>query len=332
MSKTIPVSFQLTRFHITACHYGRFSKLTLDRSTMLSGLIRGFCNWVETAQHLEDTLIADGESEVYVKDVAMKDSLCCVVLWSKTGNGDMSLAVSKKEPPRKMGTIKKKEWGDDLIPGEPFYFLLDSVKESLWTLRPPAAQRTEREALERSLRFYMLHYADAYAREVYKESGEDVFHTVMIRPKDEKGGDLPHFSSEMAKRGQTLDELVKHAEKIKKLVHIVMFKNLNLRQRTKIVDRFTPLFTSTRFSNQQVRDVKRVKYEIDVRLSGEDVRRIIERREYARDGRIGFIPTGSPSPVWADENIIRLDKTLSLPDNVDVFAAEDLLHATSKFV
>ena len=325
MNEKVSVLFSFTRFDISACHFGRANKNMPPKGAMVSQLIHGFYNWVVKSKHLSDTRIDDGGSEIYVKDVAESNGLCCIVLWNKTGSGQTALAVNRNSPPKTKGSITKKNFGADDIPGEPLYYLVDAGKECLWTLRPPMALRTDRDALERAFRFYMKTHSDYFVKNVSKPRTKGEEHLVKLVPSEkniQKG--LPRFTAKMTRNKQTMEAIVTKASRVRKLVQIVSFKDVDQNYRSDLVTHLLRVF-SYRLTPRQAEDTKKVKYEIDVRLDADEIRGLIANQENNPNSRIGFVVTGSQTPIWADQTILRFDKTLSLPEEDGVFSAEDLL-------
>ena len=260
-----------------------------------------------------------------MKDVAEANEHCCVVLWNKTGPGRATLAVSRTSPPKAKGNIQKRSFGADFIPGEPLYYLVDGGTCCLWTLRPTMAQRTERTALERALKFYMRMHSGSFNKIVRKERtiGDD--HVVqLIAPERNVRSMLPVFSAKMTRKDQKLEELVASASKIRKLVQVVSFKDMDQHRRLAIVEHLLGIF-SNRLTLRQAEDTKKVKYEIDVKLDPEEIREIVARQENMTNSRVGFVAKGTQTPIWADETYFRFEKALSLPVDDDVFSAEDIL-------
>lgn len=333
MNTKASIPFSFTRFDISACHFGRATKQMPSKGAMLSQLIHGFCEWVEKAKHLSDTRIDDGESEIYVKDVAEDKGRCCVVLWNKTGSGRTSLAVSKNSPPKTKGVIQKKKFDKDFIPGEPLYYLVEAERVCLWTIRPPLAQRTERTALERAFRFYMGTHSEYFDKSVGKKRTTENDHVVELVPSDKNiQKKLPRFSAKMTRNEQKLDALVARASSIRKLVHVVSFKDMDQQKRSVVVSHLLDIFAPSQFSLRQAEDTKRVKYEIDVKVDASEIRKLVARQENMKNSRIGFVVKGATTPIWADETILRFERALLLPAEDEVFSAEDLLKESSSIL
>ena len=325
------MNFQVTEHTVTGCWYGR--REANDRvvqTNELYTILSGFATWVGQARHISETKIADSASTapftVYVKDCASNDNDFVFALWlSSNRDGDQSVyALNVEQPPNTTHEVKRKTFGPGEIPGFPAYIFVDASSCKLYTLRPPNIMNTGRKQFDAAVQFYMEMHHATVEREIGVE--QDGTRTVSINMVGANGETLaPKFSSEIERQKTATEEILSRYSEIRKIVRIRKLRNLPIVEKRGLFSKLFD-FLDTQIDDADISDSNRVKVEFDVRLTRQEVRRIIKHQERnIANEEIGFKFKNDDKMVWANQCIVR--KSVDIPIDVedDIVSSQDLL-------
>lgn len=317
---SINVSFQITAFEITNCR--------LDCEEPIENAVlkafSGFAKWVNSAEHVEDTLI-EGAQGVYVKDVAQLSGIFSIVLWKQNGARNTTYALSKSDPPDGTASISSKRFGSDYIPGDPLYFIVNSETKRLYTLRPPFAVRTGRIDLEDAVKFYMMNHSEFVKKTIGIENGIE---TVFCEPASPL---RPAFNSKLVRNDAALKDIIAKRESIRKLVKEVSIKSHDGTMRTKVLRPLVAMF-SGKLAENEFDNARKVRCEVDVGLNEEQIISIVDEQENSPSQRVGFKFKNDSTIHWADKCIDRQKVPLTFDENTGVFSANNILIAFKRFL
>lgn len=326
------MNFQVTEHTVTGCWYGR--REANDRvvqTNELYTILSGFAAWVGQARHISETKIADSASTdpftVYVKDCASSDNDFVFALWlSSNRDGDQNVyALNVEQPPNTAHEVKRKTFEPGEIPGFPAYIFVDASACKLYTLRPPNIMNTGRIQFDAAVRFYMeMHHGTTLERETSVE--QDGTRIVSINMIGENGETLaPKFSSEIKRQKTATDEILSRYSEIRKIVRIRKLRNLPLVEKRGLFSKLFD-FLETRIDDADISDSNRVRVEFDVRLTRQEVRRIIKHQERnIANEEIGFKFKNDDKMVWANQCIVRKSVEIPIDGEEDIVSSQALL-------
>ena len=325
------MNFQVTEHTVTGCWYGRRgANDRIVHTNELYTILSGFAEWVGRASHISETKIADSASTapftVYVKDCASNNNDFVFALWlSSNRDGDQNVyALNVDQPPNTTHEVKRTRFDPGEIPGFPAYIFVDAAACKLYTLRPPNIKNTGRTQFDAAVQFYMEEHHATVEREI--AVGQDGTRMVSVNMVGEHGETLaPKFSSAIERQKTAMEEILSRYSEIRKIVRVRKLRNIPLAEKKGL---FTKLFDflDSQIDDADISDSNRVKVEIDVRLTRQEVRRIIKHQERnTANEEIGFKFKNDEKMVWANQCIVR--KSVDIPIDVedDIVSSPDLL-------
>ena len=115
----------------------------------------------------------------------------------------------------------------------------------------------------------------------------------------------PKFESELQKNPTVAEEILRRYNEIRKIIHVQDISKKTVEEKRSTIRRICELLDAD-VSDDNVSDSKRIKCEIDVHLTREEVESIIQRQgEAGSDEKVAFQFRGDKKRVWADQCIAR---------------------------
>lgn len=325
------MNFQVTGHDVTGCWYGkRSADDRVVHANELYAILSGLATWVGSVRHISETRMPDSTSTapftVYVKDCASKGNDFVFALWlSSNKDGDQNVyALNVDQAPNTTHEVKRNTFNPGEIPGLPAYIFVDSAACKLYTLRPPNIINTGRRQFDAAVQYYMEEHHATMEKKINVES--DGTRIVSINMVSEKGESLaPKFCSTIERQKTKTDEILSRYSEIRKIVRVRKLRNIPIAEKKGLFSKLFD-FLDTTIDDADISDSNRVKVEFDVRLSRQDVNRIIKHQENnSSSEEIGFKFKNDDKLVWANECIVR--KCVEIPiDGVDeIVSSKSLL-------
>lgn len=308
--------FVITRYRITGCWFGRKPRDTEVNPAELDRILDGFHTWVNNTTHMTQTQILGSQPfNVFVKDCGKHGMDYVIGLWlSSTDRNDNVYAIQGDDPPNGDQRIDVLRHPDGSIPGMPAFFFVDAAANGLFAMRPEQIRISGKPQFDMAIRYYMANHAGTIERHRHVEDdGENVIELNMI---GEDGATLtPRFESELQKNPTVSEEILRRVSEIRKIIRVQDISKKSIAERKSAVKRVFSLIGAS-IENEDVTDSRRIRCEVDVRLTREDVERLIQRQgDAASDEKIAFKFKGDKKKIWADNCIAR--KTIDLQFDAD---------------
>jgi len=323
------MNFVVTRYNITGCWFGKKPPRTQVDALVLKTILSGFDVWVDTSIRMADTLVSGtAPFRVFVRDSESQGSDFAVSLWLSATDGDDNVyAINGDDPPNGEQRVEVLRSEDGGIPGTPAFFFVDTGNKALYTMRPDNIRISGKPQFDAAMRFYMEHHAQRIHRNIsVDEEGVFVESLNMIGPDGEYL--KPKFESELQRNPTRAEEILRRCNDIRKLIRVQDLSKKPVAERQQAVMNLLALFNAG-VSEEDASESRRIKCEVDVRMSREEVEDIIRRQaECGSDEKIAFKFKGDSKPMWADECIARRKINLDVgTDAPQRLKASDLLHA-----
>ena len=325
------MKFQITEHTITGCWYGkRSADNRIVHKDELYSILLGFASWIGQAKHISETRITDSASTapftVYVKDCACRGNDFVFALWLSSNRDDNQnvYALDVAQPPNTTHKIKKKKFDPGEIPGFPAYIFVNSAACRLYTLRPPTIMNTGRRQFDAAVRFYMeMHHGTIEKKIAVNHDGTRIVSVNMIGEKGELLA--PKFNSEINRQKTAAEEILARYSEIRKIVRVRQLRNTPLVEKKGLFAKLLE-FLGTTIDDADISDSNRVKVEFDVRLTRDEVQRVIRHQEKnIANEEIGFKFKNDDKMVWANECIIRKDVDIPLQCTDEIVSSQELL-------
>ena len=319
--------FEFTEYDVTDCRFGRLVK-DKDRRCALGDTVSGFHAWVQAAKHLAETRIESPGEELYVKESGVSGDLYGFVLWKRMGVESSVCAINADDPPNAETKVKVRMFGENDIPGEPLYFIVNPGANRLFAVRPSSARPIGRADLVQAIKFFMgIRSKHVQSRQSMPGQG----HLESVRSSSGESAKEPVFRVRVKKRQSVLDRVLENPNHVKTLVHTIPFKDKNPRQRWSILSPLLKFFHED-LGGESFERTRSVTYAIAVDgMQREDVEKAIDAQERAAPGqRIGFKLTKSNQTIWADECLSRRTVNLEIESENGVFAVGAILKDAEK--
>ena len=325
------MEFQVTEHTVTGCWYGKRSADDhIVHTNELYTILSGMATWVGHVKHISETKIADSAATapftVYVKDCASQDNDFVFALWlSSNKDGDQNVyALNVDQPPNTTHEVKRKTFDPGEIPGFPAYIFVDSAACKLYTLRPPNIMNTGRKQFDAAVQFYMEEHHASLEKEVMTE--RDGTRIVSINMVGENGETLaPKFSSAIERQKTATEEILSRYSEIRKIVRVRRLRDLPLVEKKGLFSKLFDFLDAT-IDDADISDSNRVKVEFDVRLTRQEVRRIIKHQEKnSSSEEIGFKFKNDDKMVWANQSIVRKSVEIPIDGTDEVVGSKELL-------
>ena len=322
--------FEVTQHSVSGCWYGK--RPANDRevhSDELFTILSGLAAWIGSAKHISETKIADSSATapftVYFKDCASHRKDFVFALWlSSSKDGDQNVyALNVDQPPNTMHKVNRKTFDPGEIPGFPAYIFVDSASCKLYTLRPQNIKNTGRKQFDAAVQYYMEeHHASVEKELSVSQDGTRIVSINMVGENDKPL--TPKFCSDIEWQKTSTDEIISRCAEIRKIVRIRKLRNVDPGEKRNLFSKLFD-FLDAKIDDVDISDSNRVRVEFEVRLSRQDVRRILKHQEAnTQDESIGFKFKNDDKMVWANQSIIR--KSIDIPlDGVDDIASSEAL-------
>lgn len=325
--------FVITEYNITGCWYGRRPVDTPVDSHVLKTILQGFCSWVNGVAHMSHTKVSGVTAPftVHVRDCASHGNDFMVVLWlSSSRQGDDIYAISADDPPNGMQQINVQHVPDGSIAGFPAFFFVDSDHNRLLTFRHEKIRTNGRPQFDAAMRDYMsLHSNELQRSRSVDDEGENVV-TIEMCGAD---GELlnPKFESEVRERQAEKADILRRANEIRKIIRVQDISKKPIDEKKSAVRRLFSLIGAS-IEHEDVSDARKIRCEIDVHLTREDVENIIRQQsDSPGDERYAFEFKGDSKKVWADKCIARrsvdIDLSSTGPQDLTARAFLDAIEA-----
>lgn len=300
------MKFVITRYLVTGCWYGRKRSDTPVKPSELNAILSGFNTWVNAATHITQTKISGTEPfKVYVKNSQASGTDYAVCLWlSSTDSNENVYTIRGDDPPNGDQSAEVISVEDGKIPGTPAFFFVDAAHNALYTMRPEKIRINGKPQFDAALRFFMARHGGTIPRSQRVDSeGADVIDLNMVGPDGETL--KPKFESELQKNPTVAEEILRRYNEIRKIIHVQDISKKTVEEKRSTIRRICELLDAD-VSDDNVSDSKRIKCEIDVHLTREEVESIIQRQgEAGSDEKVAFQFRGDKKRVWADQCIAR---------------------------
>lgn len=327
------MKFIITQYRITGCWYGRKKTDTPVDSGELLSVLDGFCRWVEGSPHMSHTFIR-GKGypfKVYVKDCASTKHDFLVALWLSSSEKESNIyAINENDPPNGTQKVAKKKFAKGEIPGFPAYFFIDADKCLLYTIRPHHLPINGRAQFDAALKFYMENHAGGIQKtKRVLDDGNVAIDLNMVGPDGETL--KPKFESTLQKVSSATETLKRRFQEIRKIVHTQDISKKSKDEKQNLIKKAFEVIGAT-LDDSDVSDSRRIKCEVDVRLTLDEVEQFVKKQDEVRSNeRFGFKFKGEQKTMWADTCIAK--KELEIPvktmDDMPI-EAKELLAALEK--
>lgn len=300
------MKFVITRYLVTGCWYGRKRSSTLVNPFELNAILTGFNTWVNAATHITQTKISGTEPfKVYVKNSHANGTDYAVCLWLSSADSNENVyTIRGDDPPNGDQSAEVISVEDGKIPGTPTFFFVDAEHSALYTMRPEKIRINGKPQFDAALRFFMARHGGMIPRTQCVDSdGSDVVELNMVGPDGEAL--KPKFESELQKNPTVAEEILRRHNDIRKIIHVqdISKKPVEVKRRT--IRRLCELLDAD-VSDDNVMESKRIKCEIDVHLTRDEVEKLIQKQgEAGSDEKVAFKFKGDSRQVWADQCIAR---------------------------
>lgn len=322
--------FILTAFEVGEC--GWYARGNDEPSAIgTTGEVFGrLAAWVKGQTSIENTRFSFREGRrsapVYAFDVAEKDGDRLVTLWldkSRDASQEV-LGLNVKQPPDGSGEVQSKKFDKGYIPGFPVYFFIVPSADRVYSVKPESYQVAGHPEFDS----YVQSFIAKHTGESKPSTDARGMPTTRYGKKDGDGEDLnPRFSSQLKKRAQKGEDLIRRVSDIRKLVSVRDLKNQSAAKKKEFIDWILEGF-DIGVKVDDVDNVKRARCEVDVELTREKLERILESN--APGERVGFIFRNESQVKWTDEYIDRTERELNVNPENGVFNAADLLEALAR--
>jgi len=322
------MNFIVTRYTISGCRYGRKRPNTPVNPAELKAVLDGFDSWVNAAPHMTHTRISGTQPfKVYVKDSSAQGSDFAIGLWlSSTDMSNNIYSISEDDPPNGNQRVGVTSFPDGTIPGTPVFFFVDAAKNALYAMRPEKIRLNGKPQFDAAISYFMERHGNTIPRSQRVDGdGTDVVELNMV---GQDGKTLkPKFESELQKNPTQAEEILRRCGDIRKIIHIQDISKKPPEEKRSFISRLNDIL-GTNVSDDEVADSKRIKCEIDVQLTRDDVDRLIRKQAETADEKIAFKFKNDPKPMWADTCIARkaISIELQATEPQDI-TARDLLNA-----
>lgn len=325
------MQFQITKHVVSGCWYGKRSSNDREvNANELYTILSGLASWIGNARHISETKISDSAATapftVYFKDCASKGGDFVFALWLSSNKEDNQnvYALNVDQPPNSTHKVNRKTFDPGEIPGFPAYIFVDTSACRLYTLRPPTIMNTGRKQFDAAVQYYMEEHHATEEKNISVE--QDGTRIVSINMVGDKGQTLaPKFSSEIEWQKTSTDEILSRYSEIRKIVRVRKLRNVPLAEKKGIFSKLFD-FLETKIDDADISDSNRVKVEFDVRLSRQDVRRILKYQEgNTSSEEIGFKFKNDDKLFWANESIVRKFVEIPFENEDEIVSSQALL-------
>lgn len=326
--------FIITKYRVTGCWYGRKKSDTVVDIGELLSVMDGFCKWVDGTQHMSQTRISGKGCypfDVYVKDCANANHDFLVALWLSSNDSNSNIyAINENDPPNGTQMVEKKEFTKGQIPGFPAYFFIDTDKCLLYTVRPSHLPINGRAQFDAAIKFYMQQHAGEIQKT--KRVLQDGTIAIDLNMVSSDGEQLyPKFESTLQKVSSSTETLKKKFHEIRKIVHTQDISKKTKDEKQRLIRKAFDVIGAV-LDDSDISDSKRIKCEVDVRLTLEEVEHFVKKQDEVRNNeRFGFKFKGDQKIMWADSCIDK--KMIEIPVKTNdgmLISARDLLDAIEK--
>lgn len=321
--------FIVTRYNISSCWFGRKSSDTTVDPHVLNTIMSGFCKWVSDSTHMTQTMVnGTNPFKVYVKDCAQAGTDYAVGLWlSSADRSENVYAIKGDDPPNGEQHVEVLSCSNGNIPGMPAFFFVDATHNALYAVRPEKIRINGKPQFDAAIRFYMAHHAGTIERQRRVEN--DGTTVVELNMVNEDGETLqPRFGAELQKNPTVTEEILRRSDEIRKIVRVQDLSRKSVQDKRTAIGSILSLMGANLSGDEDVSDSRKLRCEIDVRLTRDEVERIIQRQGESSDERIGFRFRKESKPTWADTCLARKTITLNLDvEGPQEITARDLLEA-----
>ena len=323
--------FQITEHSITGCWYGRRNaEEKAVSSDELYTVLRGFSSWIGQAQHISATKIEDVSSTapftVYMKDCASHDSKFMFALWLSSNRDDNQkvYALNVEQAPNTDHVVSRRDFNPGEIPGFPAYIFVDTSRCKLYTLKPHDILNTGRKQFDAAVRYYMEMHHGSIERSIAVE--QDGTRIVSLNMVGENGETLsPKFESEIERQPTSSDEIINRCSEIRKVIRIRKLRNLPIAEKRSLLAGMLEFFSAS-VDDSDIVDSNRVKLEFDVRLTRQEVKKILRHQENnIANEEIGFKFKNDQKVLWANNTIIRKNIEIPLDETDAIVSSANLL-------
>lgn len=323
------MKFVITRYLVTGCWYGRKRSDTPVKPCELNAILTGFNSWVNAATHITQTKISGTEPfKVYVKNSHASGTDYAVCLWlSSTDSNENVYTIRGDDPPNGEQSAEIISFGEGTIPGTPAFFFVDAAHNALYTMRPEKIRINGKPQFDAALRSFMTYHGGTIPRTQRVDGdGTDVVELNMVGPDGETL--KPKFESELQKNPTMAEEILRRHNEIRKIIRVQDISKKTVEEKRGMIRRLCELLDAD-VSDDNVSDSKRIKCEIDVHLTREEVEKLIQRQgEAGSEEKFAFKFKGDSKQVWADQCIARKVVDLSIDaDGPQDITARKLLAA-----
>ena len=323
------MKFVITRYLITGCWYGKKRSGTPVNSFELNAILDGFNTWVNAATHITQTRISGTEPfKVYVKDSHADGTDYAVCLWLSSADSNENVyTIRGDDPPNGDQCAEVISFDEGMIPGTPTFFFVDAAHNALYTMRPEKIRINGKPQFDAALRFFMARRGSTIPRRLRVDNdGVDVIELNMVGPDGETL--KPKFESELQKNPTVAEEILRRYKDIRKIIHVQDISKKTVDEKRSTIRRLCEILDAD-VSDDNVMESKRIKCEIDVHLTRDEVEKLIQRQGEAGSGeKVAFKFKGDAKQVWADQCIARKVVDLSIDaDGPHDITARKLLEA-----
>jgi hypothetical protein len=325
--------FSFTEYNIDHCWYGSKRNKAVDPDALYS-LFYSFDKWVMGAPHITHTHVTGVDTKsyhVYVKDVAHLEGDFMAILWLSNASLTKSnkvVGLKLSDKPGASASIDTTNLKTGFLPGLPVYFYICSKTSQLYTVKPEGSIVTGRQQFDACIRYFMTYHSDKLPKTIETlPSGEKL---VTISNKDSEGNTLsPNFVTSLETTKALRSKIESKAGDVRKLIHTMSTARKTKDEKKSIFD-WIMTYTDMKISDAEIEEAQRIKYEVDICLTKEHIKDILDKQANAKKGeRFGFRLKNSNATIWADEHISRREIDVPIKEEV-VYTASSLLSAIEK--
>jgi hypothetical protein len=247
-------------------------------------------------------------------------------LWLSSNRDDNQkvYALNVEQAPNTNHVVSRRDFNPGEIPGFPAYIFVDTSRCRLYTLKPHDILNTGRKQFDAAVRYYMEMHHGSIERSIAVE--QDGTRIVSLNMVGENGEPLsPKFESEIERQPTSSDEIIKRCSEIRKVIRIRKLRNLPIAEKRTLLSSMLEFFSAS-VDDSDIVDSNRVKLEFDVRLTRQEVKKILRHQESnIANEEIGFKFKNDQKVLWANNTIIRKNIEIPLDETDAIVSSANLL-------
>ena len=315
--------FCLTKYRVDACWYGRKPAGTAPDGVLFANTMQRYSRWIRGLPQIADSLV-EGTS-VYVREVAPSETgEYLFSLWMTTSLDASACALKLASRPGERSEIEQHNYSEGFSPGCPMYVYVDTSALTVYTVKPEKSLLGGKAFFECAVRDFMLCHPEHEQLLLRNENG-----VAVAENNASQGVKPPTFRLKQSVNQTETETILSMAPHIRKLVHTVPVAPST---RNILGSFLGDLWRSFGLSigTSIEPSVQELRYEVNVNLSVEELRQIIEHQNNSDiHDHLGFKVSVSEGGriFWADKAIDQHMCELSVSARRGVYSATALLNA-----